>query len=178
MSNNLEKRRYNYTTSFILPMLGHPMSHYSGLVDAYLADFAQDNTEWNFNKIFVLTLHDNSQLRYNPYYIDSYPQGDRFMYVFEIPLGQEDNYQLFIIGKYSLISQDYKDYLVSRIERPDIQNHTLYKILYKTPDGRRQIEERIGVELPPGAEVASVPSLDRETFGYVEVTAALNQTEE
>lgn len=158
-------------------MLGHPLSHYSGLINCYVADFSQDNTAWNFNQIFVCTLNDNRQLIYNPYYVDTYRIGENYMYVFTIPPGQEGNYQLFLKGKYSQFSQEYKDYLVSRIGRPDIQNSTIYRILYRTPDGRKQIEERIGTVLPPGAEVASVPNLERETYGYVELSSGVSSSQ-
>lgn len=172
MSTEIIKNKHIYTksTSFILPMLGHHVSYYKGIINCYLADFDHAYDDWNFNKIFVLTLENNDQLKYNSYYLSAYiiegNTGRKYMYVFDIPIIYFENYELFIQGKYSQFTQIYKDHLVSSIKLKPVQDHTVYKVIYKTAGMKKEIEDRIGQLLHDSAEVFSIPDLKQETYGH------------
>lgn len=169
----VENRKYSKATSFILPMIGHPLSYFKALVHCYIADFEQEDNDLNFNKIFILTLENNDQLIYNHYFLKNYrTKNNGYMYVFDVPVVFVENYQLFLDGKYSHFTTEYKDFLVSKITRKDVMTSVIYKVLYRTADARKQVEDRVGQKLPLDAEVLSALNFAEETYGFSEIEQA------
>lgn len=159
---------YNSKAStFILPMTGYAFREISGAVNCYIADFEQTSNELNFNKIFLLTTKENLSVVKSYHFFKEYRTKDnKFMYVFHIPEEFVPDYKKFLDGKYSTFSDAYKNVLISKITRPEVQTSQIYKILYKTEEARKTIENRIGQKLPPGAEVLSAIRYEDETYMY------------
>jgi hypothetical protein len=84
------------------------------------------------------------------------------MYVFEVPNKHRDDYKLFLLGKYSKISERYKN----RILEFHIMSKTgvIGEILYKSEIRRKEIEERIGEELLDDDELYSIPEDKFEVY--------------
>lgn len=160
---------YSKATTFILPMINETLGSYKGLINCYIADFSQSNNTINFNRIFILTSQENDHLKDNIYYENSYKLGGNTMYVFKIPPVHLDDYKIFLSSKYSEFTDDYKDYLISKIVRKDLQNSTVYQVLHRSNIARKQIEDRIGESLPKNAEVLSAIDFAHETYGYNEI---------
>ena len=90
------------------------------------------------------------------------PDTQTVMFVFDIPADREDDYRLFLKGKYSSLSSPYKQ---------DILNfHGLTKyseigqILYKDEKRRQRLSFKLGIELHPNAELLSIINFEDETF--------------
>lgn len=164
-----EKHSYSKATTFILPMINEPLGSFKSLLNCFIADFTQSKNQYNFNRIFILTNVENSQLRSNVHYQEEYLINEKFMYVFRIPSYRLEDYKIFLSSKYSEFSEDYKALLIGKIVRKDIQNSTVYQVLHKSAVAKKQIEDRIGQLIPANAEVLSAIDFAVETYGYNEI---------
>lgn len=157
----------NLSASFILPILKLDCIIYKhGLINTYLgdADYAKGWGDYLFIEM------DNSStkldcLTKNPLYVDSYPRGQTTtMYVFNIQ-GHKNIIEPFKEGKYSKIDRAY---VVRNFPHIEGANKSINReILDKSPRIRQYQEERIGVTLPPNAEVWDRPIPEKEVYAYV-----------
>ena len=85
------------------------------------------------------------------------------MFIFKVPSDYQKVYDFFKKGKYSEFPQAYK---IKILEFHNIINeeHKVAKVLYRHPDLRKDLEERLEVTLADKSEVSSVPNLDIEIY--------------
>jgi len=81
----------------------------------------------------------------------------KVMIVMEIPEKWKRLRQLFIDGSYSLFPEEYMRGLI---------NTNPWSIYTKDPEYKRSLEEKIGQNLSPTAELESIPDLNEEVFNY------------
>lgn len=159
----------NKSTFFILPLLDKPSYWYYGLINCYLGDII-NKSDLSFNKIFVhLTDYDNKILSANNFNQFYQLEDSTYMYVFDIPKRYEDDYERFSTGRYSEMSEDAKGLICKYSGVKPIMNSTVYKVLYKTADQKKKIEDLIGEKLSLSAEVYSKPDLDREVYSLLSI---------
>lgn len=157
----IDKTKYNKSVSFIIPMLGHNADFFYSLMNCYLGD--SNKPEYNFRRIFLQNKYKDDKLKAIPYYESEYKLDDSYMYVYHIPEQFQNDYVLFCEGKYSEFSQAYKDQLCRLLNKRDYHNTQVYKIIYKTPDRKKRIEELVGQSIGD-QEVCSKPNLDLEIY--------------
>jgi hypothetical protein len=85
------------------------------------------------------------------------------LYVFDIPKKHRKDYNLFLEGKYSLISESYKERILD-FHKGTHLGYELEAILYKHESRREQVENRIGQNLLDSEEVYSIPNLFSEIY--------------
>lgn len=157
----IDKNKYNKSVSFVLPMLGHNAEFFYSLINCYLGDC--NKPELNFSRIFLQNKYKDDKLRGIQFYDTEYKLDDSYMYVYHIPDQFALDFEKFCSGKYSEFSQPYKDQICRLLNRKDYQNSQVYKIIYKTPDRKKRIEELVGQSIGD-QEVASKPNLDQELY--------------
>lgn len=156
----IDKSKWNKSVYFILPMIDIN-SNYRHLINSYLGDSKYPTD--NFNKILVELKYKDNTILNNIHLENNYETEDgTYIYVFNIPEKYNEDYQLFLKGKYSLFSEKYKKKILSFVIKKPIQTSYVYKILYKTSDLKFELEESIGQELPDDAELCSIADWDKE----------------
>lgn len=90
------------------------------------------------------------------------PSPNYVMFVFNVPENYEDEYILFINGKYSGFSQDYKLQILNfhNLE----MDSEVAQILFRHSRRRRALEEKLNCELPEGSELLSIVEKEDETY--------------
>jgi hypothetical protein len=139
------------------------------LVNTFIGD---ENYPKYDNHIFLLYkfsgskafLTYESELEDHELFVKSYdPDKEHVMYVFKVPSFYKNDYELYKKGKYSEMAYDYK-VLIFEFHKIYDHEHKVAKVLFKHPDLKEELEDRIDVELPKGAEVSSVPDLSTEIY--------------
>jgi hypothetical protein len=177
MTEEWKVGRPNKSDTYILPMLGHTGLEFMGdkfPMNLYRNCFIGDNTSKGKkfeDKIFILYKFSGKEgfdkmeeyLKQNAYYLDSYdPDYEHVMYVFNIPIEFEKDYHLFKEGKYSQLSDRYKQHIM--------KFHALnssdgpVQVMYKVDALKSKLEKSLGVNLPQTAELSSVPDMGREIY--------------
>ena len=90
------------------------------------------------------------------------PDPHHVLFVFDVPEEAKSSYVAFKDGRYSEIDDDWK-LRILEFHGFDFDGHT-GKILFRDPGLRRDIEEKLDVQLPKDAELHSKPNLDTEIF--------------
>lgn len=91
------------------------------------------------------------------------PDSSHVMFVFNVPEDYQEVYDLYLKGKYSEFPKDYKVQIFKFHDIVD-SSHRVAKVLFKHPDLKEELEDRIGVDIPKGQEVSSIPDLDVEIY--------------
>ena len=91
------------------------------------------------------------------------PDKYHVMFIFNVPSAYQEVYDLFKKGKYSKFPQLYKIRILD-FHNINSEEHKVAKVLYRHPDLREDLEERLNVNLPKDSEVSSVPNLDIEIY--------------
>ena len=89
---------------------------------------------------------------------------DKFttMFYFYIPEKWYTDYLVFLNSKYSLISESLKNRI---LKFHNLGNQsTVYKVLYRDAEKRKELEEALDIKLPESAEVASAIEFSKETY--------------
>ncbi len=92
--------------------------------------------------------------------------GPTTLYVFEVPKRWAKDYELFIAGKYSQMSEAYKQRILEfhHVDKRNVYGQILYKDEETALDRRHHVENMIGQPLHPDAELQSVPEMSLETY--------------
>jgi hypothetical protein len=164
------------STIFILPMLGGKRQDYlfdKNFINCYLADevsfkdYSKIILSYRFSGHSSFDMFEKT-VSAHPYYEAEYePDGYHVNYVFSIPKEYEEDYKLFIDGRYSEFSDDYKKQI--------LKFHSFKKdgstggILYKSKERREVVLESLydradRNQFPADAELYSRPKLHEETF--------------
>ena len=91
------------------------------------------------------------------------PDKHHVMFIFEVPKKYQKVYDLYKQGKYSNFPENYK-VLIFKFHNIVDENHKVAKVLYKHPDLREELEDRLDILLPKDSEVSSVPDLNIEIY--------------
>lgn len=92
---------------------------------------------------------------------------DEVLFKFRIPSSFESDYNLFVQGYYSKLSNNLKDRLCLYFGKKTIQtNHeaTVYNAIYPQVFKRKQIADRLGVKIEMIQEVLDIPNLTEEIY--------------
>jgi hypothetical protein len=168
---NGEKKGINKSTVYLLPMLGLHESDFRGPFPNNLFQncFIKDNTldpdsAINKNKILLryrfsgkigfqkldkkLTIHPDFFISYE---IDKY----HTMYVYNIPIRWEQDYQKFINWQPSKFSKDYKEHIIRFYGSTPMNK--LYKVLHKSEELFIELDNLTGTKVPRDLEASSIP---------------------
>ena len=155
----MNKEKYNWTTSFALPLLGWIRSMYEPyLINAYIKH--EGIVHFTEDHLFVLLKEGidakykdlentiiNHKSHITQYYVDE--SEEYSMHVFKFVNELIPDYKLFLEGKYSKMSEGAKQLIKINSK----SGGTNWKVLSKNPSLRKYQEERIGQSLDPEAEV-------------------------
>ena len=153
--------KYNKTVHFLLPMLGLQLGYFSTLVNCYISDKNRPDID-NYH-LFLLYKYKDDKIRGIEGFRTEYRTDDGHMYVFRIHPDFEEDYLKFILGKYSEFSEGYKKQINRLLPKP-VPNQNVFKVIMKTPEAKKVIEERIGQSIG-NQEVMSIPNMDEEIYG-------------
>jgi len=170
-------RLKNKSFTYVLPLLGGKYSEYSNLSGC----FVRDNTQTKYtDKIFLL--YRNNKKWYtelHEWLINKYLYNDHYvineeyvMYVYNLPEGYEQNYFLFLKGKYSYMDDEYKNYIFKFFKDQHFDFILkLRQILYRSEELYLELEKELSeprcnsiVHIPRTQDVSSIPDMSKETF--------------
>lgn len=157
-------------SKFILPMCNIQSTKLPhNFINAYINDEKSivlifeklDNSDSGpFNK-FLQTIVENE------YYVKYEEDIDEIVLYFNIPDHYINDFELFKIGAYSKFSEMYKEILILHYGRISIkENHTvsMYNTIYPQEFKRKQIADRLGVDIKLVEEVLDKPDLKQEEY--------------
>jgi hypothetical protein len=163
----------NKSTFFILPALGQDHLYFSRdiyLINAYAGKSEDDIGKVIYTKYLFIPspkyLKLEEDLKNHPLYT-SMANSERNYYhvIFQFVLKDDSNtlrknIQLVYKGKYSKTTDSYKEKIL-KFNKVGIGS-LIYSILYKTPNLRTELEERLGVTLGDESELCSAPIAEEE----------------
>jgi hypothetical protein len=166
-SKNKEGLVLTKSTTFIRPMLGY---------DVLFFGDTQCNCYINLNdekETFVLVFEKNKlrlyeyipeELSKHPLLKNKYDFPKYLIFEFYVPDNYINDFYLYIDGKYSKMSDDYKEEILAL----HMSNPNIYKkleiILYPSEKDIKRLAEFLDVELPKDAEVFDKIDLHQELF--------------
>jgi hypothetical protein len=96
-------------------------------------------------------------------FIDCYePDKYSMIFCFNVPKKYQLDYVKFINSKYSELSPNYK-LKILKFFNASVSND-IYKVLYKDPEYKKQLERELEVTLPQNAELGSAINYENETY--------------
>ncbi len=102
-------------------------------------------------------------LRSNRHYREENESGALLIIDFNIPEDKEEDFDNFILGKYSKFSETTKELII--MSHADIRNiKSLASILYPTQKHRDELSKKLDFDLPSDAEIHSKPDMVKEIF--------------
>lgn len=153
--------KYNKTVHFLLPMLGLQGGYYSNLMNCYISDKNRPDID-NYH-LFLLYKYKDDKIRGIEGFKTEYTTDEGQMYVFRIAKEFEQDYLLFILGKYSEFSETYKKQIIRLLPKPT-KEQNVFKVITKAPEAKAIIEEKVGQSIGE-QEVMSVPDMEQEMYG-------------
>ena len=166
---NVNKVKRTKSFNFLLPMIGgigSTIKDFPGVLNCYLNDIQRKAED----SIFVLFDFDGSvafgkfeeSLTKHKYYVEAYDPTDKHvMFVFGVP--DWKNYDLFLDGKYSKMSETYKKHILQFLD-PKIETGPIKEILYKSDERKKRLEKEYDIKIPSHLDLYDPPSLREETF--------------
>jgi len=170
-----KKSNFDYTKLtkarlFVRAMLGYPLDFYGeDFYNCYVGK--SDNVMYltfkkplkdiqSFNKVLETLTTDE-------YYSGQKSITDWYIIKMNIPQQYVNDYYKFLDGKYSKMSEDYKENLLNMLlkyDRTKIVYKKIKECLYPTKEARKKLEEELGASLDVDAEVMSIPNLEIEIY--------------
>ena len=151
---------------FILPMLSGTRGLFlydSNLINAFIGyDTTQDHIvllyRWSADTLFAKF---DLALKKFPTFVRSFDADPQHVvYIFSIPEAHEMNFKYFKEGKYSKLEDEFK------LKILDFHNmgvdSALSKILFKSDERKRELEEKLAAEIPENSELLSIINLKDE----------------
>lgn len=159
-----EVRVRNKSSVFILPLIG--LDDYRGIIDTYLAT---DDSIGGFDgEIHVLTKNENLAYCKNDNYVRYREVEEGYLFTFRVPDEYIRDYDIFLAGKYSKMSNNAKKKICDLACRNSIKKHkdtVVYGVLYRTVSRRKYIEDLVGEKIPADAEYSSIIDPVKEIYG-------------
>jgi hypothetical protein len=124
------------TSQFLMPLIFEGRKYteiitdFKSFINAYIADFDKPKYDNKVVIVFNKKQKDLPALNQIDHYTHEIKDGkENFVYVYDIPDSQIDNYNLFLEGKYSLFTDKAKEIILNFWEAG--ANTLLYGVLYK-----------------------------------------------
>tara|TARA_R110000868_G_scaffold79778_5_gene226872 strand:+ start:2715 stop:3308 length:594 start_codon:yes stop_codon:yes gene_type:complete len=169
---NFDVNKVTKSNIFVRSMLGYAFDFYGeNFHNCYIGGDTQKDVlyltfkkpisdQTKFNKIL-------ETLSIDEYYIGYKTSEDWCIVKMYVPMHYLNDFNKFVNGKYSQMSEDFKENLLSILLRYD-KTKTLFSrtksCLYPTKEARKHLSESLGVVLDKDAEVASVPNMEVERY--------------
>ena len=158
------------TTDFLLPLFGFTKKYYEPfLINAFIGDYDVDGFDSGRVYIAVSNLDMSTKhmrmedgLKNLPGFVDMYDvhDGQISVYIVEIPEKFMSDYTLFLAGSYSKFSQEAQ----VAILKGRSEKSSMPLIFTKGEALKKYWEERSGAEIPRGAEVWPIITIEQELF--------------
>lgn len=167
--------------SFILPMMTFNPDINKVLINTYLGNTEYEGENSWGKYMYIEFNHENLnevlQLKTHPQYLTHFHSSvnNNIFFVFEITTNQRKIVDPFLEGKYSKIDRDYVNKYFVQYNNQNISLN--WRILHKDENWDRPSSimslrdywfSRIGIELPPNAELWSRPKMEDEIFNFLE----------
>jgi hypothetical protein len=157
---------------FFLPLLGSSYMEIYNLMGVFMRD---NNMKDLNNHFFVLLEYQNSKefsdykktITRKIFFEKEYKiSNDKLMLVYNIPSMIQKDYDNFLKGKYSKISEEYKKRIIKffNIKLNEPGWSTIIMILYKNKQYKEILEKKLNVVIPEENELASIINMDDETY--------------
>lgn len=171
--------RQNLSTIFILPMLEYSPEFFpKEFIDTYIVDseddkkiiciFEDSSSEDLKGALWQMQNHDDFHS------IDYADNNKEIVVVFNIPKTREVDFNLFLVGRYTKFSNDYKEILLDYHGRKSGAGKSIMMIDALFPDHLAKKWRADKMSVPgstpvsindlPGGEVVSIPDLDKEKY--------------
>lgn len=170
------------TSLFLLPGLGLTINELKpyGFVNAYIGDMKHDH----YSYCVYLLFKPSNIMEFNAFLEGQYLKGqmiDEYDYeggyvvvVYKFPEQFEQEYKLFLSGKYSEFRKKYKDLFPIEIHSEDndgpfTQPSFFFHVFNRTKELEKYWFEKIGVHLSKDSEYWSKPDVIKETLNIDEI---------
>ena len=163
------KVKKNLSFYFLLPMLGGKVLTINDF-DNIENCFLKDKDKPYEDSLFVLFNYSTSKefakfeesLTQHPYFAETYdPSPKLTMFVFGIP--DIKNYNLFLKGKYSRMSNEYKTNIL-RFFLGIAKLYLIEDVLYKSQTRRLRLEQELAIRVSKDIDLLDLPDIKKETF--------------
>jgi len=170
--DNFDVNKITKSSIFVRSMLGYSFDFYSeNFHNCYIGgDTQKDVLYLTFRKPILDPTKFNKMLEAlstDEYYIGYKTSEEWCIVKMYVPMQYLNDFNKFINGKYSQMSEDFKENLLSILLRYD-KTKTLFSrtkaCLYPTKESRKSLGEALGVTIDKDAEVASVPNMEVERY--------------
>jgi hypothetical protein len=175
------------TNTFVLPMVG--INHKTlpnNFINSYILDdykvviVYDKNTDYND----IFAHHLNRIMENNKYFIEYQDLEDEFNVFFNIPEEFKDDFDLYLLGKYSEFSDNFKAILTGFFGIKTIkEGHTVsvHNTIYPEDFKRKLIAEHLSyknsiIDYTMIKEVLDRPDLSKEMFKQISILEAQNTT--
>lgn len=184
MSKRVELTGYkkpNLCCTFVLPMCeinyrsfpSNFINSYLNYEDQILVVFENQPNNRPFN-LFMEYIQSNKNFK------ESIEEADEIILVFNIPERNKENYNLFLDGKYSKFTKEYKALLCSYYGMQSEKNTykvTEYNTINPEKFKRQQIADRLGVNISEIEEVMDKPDPNKEQYkSIIQIIQQFNTT--
>lgn len=141
----------------------------SNFINCFLGDDAH-NIE---NKVLMLYkfsgkeafIEFESNISKHPLFVDQYdPDKLYVMYVFDIPEKVQNDYNLIKEGKYSQVSEFYKQHILKFLNHDKISDSRVRDVLYKNEKAFERSEKLYGIKIPRDQEAQNKPVRREEYY--------------
>jgi hypothetical protein len=177
----MAKESKNKSYSYILPMVGdEALETLDFVINTYLKDVNRPSDD---RRLYLKCINNTDSEAYNrfeeeiswsPYYVGKYDIDESLtMVIMNIPDIHHLDFDLILLGKYSLISELYKEMVISFHEL--VEHSFIAGALYRKEFAYKIVEARINKGLkkddwtyvPREQEIGSIIDLEEESFNQV-----------
>lgn len=153
---------------FVLPMLSGDKNLFlydSQLINAFINySTTEDHIillyRWSVDPLF--TKFDKALQKFPTFIRTFNADPQHVVYIFSIPTHHDLNFKYFKEGKYSKLEDEFKlkilDFHAMSVDS------ALSKILFKSEDRRKELEEKLNAEIPENSELLSIINIENETL--------------
>jgi len=165
---NCNTARLTKSSLFLLPMLGGTRRLYMWdklFVNAFInSDQYKDSIclLYRFSGDTIFLKFEQALKKFRTFK-DTYDPSPYFvMFVFDVPTNYKKQFNLFVDGKYSKFSPEYKSKIM---EFHGFNIHgEMAQILFQDEKRRLRLQEELDAEIEPGSELLSIIDIEEETF--------------
>ena len=157
-----ENSKYNICTDFLLPILSLKDIITDSYENCYYYDINYPYIEDKIILVYNMDIHDSEYLKTydklinSPYFYNKYnyyDNGNKEKYVFTVPPIRKRDYKLILDGRYSQISEVYKQQILSywKLTSNSRIGGILYKRHYQDEDNKFILNEKEELLAPPSS---------------------------
>tara|TARA_R100000951_G_scaffold94695_3_gene83522 strand:+ start:61 stop:798 length:738 start_codon:yes stop_codon:yes gene_type:complete len=153
---------------FIMPMLGGNKDlyfHDSLFINAFIGTDKEDSCIallYRFSGTPLFLKFEQALKKFRCYRDVVDPSPHHVMFIFNIPDNYIEDYDKFILGKFSELSPQLKEAIL-KFYNADLHS-SLGQILFKSEKRRLRLSQNLGVKIPKHMELFDVPNLDEEVY--------------